>query len=184
MSKMSLIFCDGCNIQFEKETRYVKAAQKRRNGKNYCSLSCHGKYTREEKLGDWVNSQENKNFVKGMAGNRSDQYSPFRTLLKSCKTRTNKSGKPKGDFDLDLLYMKQLWEEQKGKCAITKVDLKLENSYNKNYQASLDRIDSSKGYIKGNVRYISVSVNWLKNNLDDNHLREFIQICNDSKLIF
>lgn len=80
--------------------------------------------------------------------------------------------------------MKQLWEEQEGKCAVTKVDLKLENSYNKNYQASLDRIDSSKGYIKGNVRYISVSVNWLKNNLDDNHLREFIQICNDSKLIF
>ena len=79
--------------------------------------------------------------------------------------------------------MKQLWEEQQGKCAITKVDLKLENSYNKNYQASLDRIDSSKGYVKGNVRYISVSVNWLKNNLDDNHLREFIQICNDSKLI-
>lgn len=60
----------------------------------------------------------------------------------------------------------------------------LKTSYNKNYQASLDRIDSSKGYIKGNVRYISVSVNWLKNNLDDNHLREFIQICNGSKLIF
>jgi myo-inositol catabolism protein IolC len=62
--------------------------------------------------------------------------------------------------------------------------LVLKTNYNKNFQASLDRIDSNKGYIKGNIRYISVSVNWLKNNLDDNHLREFIQICNGSKLIF
>ena len=56
-------------------------------------------------------------------------------------------------------------------------------NYNKNYQASIDRIDSSKGYVKGNVRYISVSANWLKNDLDDNHVMEFIQICNGSKLI-
>jgi len=31
--------------------------------------------------------------------------------------------------------------------------------------------------VKDNVRYISVSANWLKNNLDDNHVMEFIQIC-------
>lgn len=77
---------------------------------------------------------------------------------------------------MDLPYLKQLWEKQEGKCAITKVDLKLESCYNKNYQASIDRIDSSKGYIKGNIRFTSVSVNWLKSNLDDNHLREFFQI--------
>ena len=182
MNKMSLVKCDGCDIEFEKESRYVKSAQKK-GRKNYCSLSCHAISTREQKLSDWVNSEGNKSLLRSIAGNRRDEYSPFRTLFKSCRTRTNKSGQPKGEFDLDLTYMKQLWEEQQGKCAITKVDLKLENSYNKNYQASLDRIDSSKGYVKGNVRYISVSVNWLKNNLDDNHLREFIQICNDSKLI-
>jgi hypothetical protein len=183
MRNMTLIFCDGCGKEFEKETRYVKSAQN--NGrKNYCNLSCHAKSTRTQKLGDWSNDETNKEFLRKMSGNRRDEYTPFRTLLKSCRTRTNKSGQPKGTFDLDLPYMKQLWEEQEGKCSVTKVELKLENSYNKNYQASLDRIDSSKGYTKGNVRYISVSVNWLKNNLDDNHLREFIQICNDSKLVF
>lgn len=183
MKSYSLIKCDGCGKEIQKETRYVKAAQKK-NRKNYCTLSCHAKHTREEKLGVWVHSEENKKMARSLAGNRKDEYSPFRTLLKSCRTRTNKSGQPKGNFDLDLPYLKELWENQNGKCAITKVDLKLETSYNKNYQASLDRIDSSKGYVKGNVRYISVSVNWLKNNLDDNHIREFIQICNDSKLIF
>jgi len=176
MKSYSLIYCDGCEKQFEKETRYVKSAEKK-GRRLYCSLSCHAKHTREEKLGDWVHSEENKKMVRSLAGNKKDEYSPFRTLLKSCRTRTNKGGQPKGHFDLDLAHLKELWEKQNGKCAITKVDLKLESSYNKNYQASLDRIDSSKGYVKNNVRYISVSANWLKNNLDDTHVNEFIQIC-------
>jgi hypothetical protein len=176
MKSYSLICCDGCEKQFEKETKYVKVAEKK-SRRLYCSLSCHAKHTREQKLGSWVHSEENKAFVKSLAGNRKDEYSPFRTLLKSCKTRTNKGGNPKGEFDLDLAYMKELWENQNGKCYVTGVDLILESSYNKNYQASLDRIDSSKGYVKGNVRYISVSVNWLKNNLNDEHIKEFIRIC-------
>ena len=98
------------------------------------------------------------------------EYTPFRTLLKSCRNRTK-------EFDLDLPYLKELWESQNGKCAVTGVALELKDSYNKNYQASIDRIDSSKGYIKGNIRFTSVSVNWLKSNLDDNHLMEFFQIC-------
>jgi LPS O-antigen subunit length determinant protein (WzzB/FepE family) len=178
MSKLSTINCDGCGKEFQKETRYIKAGQKKRNGKNYCSSKCFGKFSAANNLSsEWNNSEQNKQHLKQYSNNRKDEYSSFRTLLKSCKTRTNKSGQAKGEFDLDLLYLKELWEKQNGKCAITKVDLKLESSYNKNYQASLDRIDSSKGYVKDNVRYISVSANWLKNNLDDNHVMEFIQIC-------
>jgi hypothetical protein len=30
--------------------------------------------------------------------------------------------------------------------------------------------------VRGNVQYVSVSVNWLKNQMDDNHLTEFFQI--------
>lgn len=169
MRKMSLVCCDGCRIEFEKETRYVKASQKKRNGKNYCSLSCYAKTTYDDKLSEWINSEENKNHIKSMAGNKKDEYTGFRTLLSSCKKRNK-------DCDIDLPFLKSLWEKQKGKCAVTGVDLELKRSYNKNYQASIDRIDSKKGYIKGNIRFTSVSVNWLKSNLDDNHLREFFQI--------
>ena len=178
MSKMSVIKCDGGVVEFQKETRYIKSGQKKRNGKNYCNIKCFGKFSASNNLpAEWNNSEKNKEHLKKYSNNRKDEYSSFRTLLKSCRTRTNKSGQLKGDFNLDLPYLKELWEKQNGKCAITKVDLKLESSYNKNYQASLDRIDSSKGYVKDNVRYISVSANWLKNNLDDTHVNEFIQIC-------
>jgi hypothetical protein len=174
MRKMSLVCCDGCSIKFEKETRYVKAGQKKRNNKNYCSLSCYSKFTysqKSEKLSEWNNSEQNKAMLKTMAGNKKDEYTGFRTLLASCKKRNK-------DCDIDLPFLKCLWEQQKGKCAITGVDLELKRSYNKNYQASIDRIDSKKGYIKGNIRFTSVSVNWLKSDLDDNHLREFFQITN------
>ena len=171
MIKKSLITCDGCGEKFEKEDRYIKAAQK--NGrKNFCSLNCHGKNQGYKNFpGDeWNKSEKNQNHLKKICNNRHDEYSPFRTLLKSCRNRTK-------EFDLDLPYLKDLWQKQNGKCAVTGVDLHLKNSYNKNYQASIDRIDSSKGYIKGNIRFTSVSVNWLKSNLDDEHLLEFFQIC-------
>jgi hypothetical protein len=44
------------------------------------------------------------------------------------------------------------------------------------YTASLDRIDSSKGYIKGNIRWVSRAINWMKNNMDDIMVWELIDI--------
>ena len=168
MRKQTNIDCAGCGIKFYKEDRYIKSALKK-GRKNYCSLSCLGKITSQINFSEWNHSEENKKHLRSMSGNKKDGYTGFRVILSSCSKRNK-------ECDLDLQYLKELWENQSGKCAVTNVDLKLQSSYNKNYQASIDRIDSSKGYIKGNVRFTSVSVNWLKSNLDDNHLREFFQI--------
>lgn len=172
MAKMKNINCDGCGVNFDKEERYIKAAENKGRG-NYCTLSCIGKLNNtrnKDKIDAWNNSSENKSMLKSMSNNRRDEYTDFKILLGSCKRRDKNT-------DVDLPYLKELWVKQNGKCSITGVDLVLKTSYNKNYQASLDRIDSSVGYVKGNLRYISVSANWLKNNLDDNHLMEFVQIC-------
>jgi hypothetical protein len=40
--------------------------------------------------------------------------------------------------------------------------------------ASLDRIDSSKGYIEGNVQWIHKHINKMKNNFNESY---FIEIC-------
>ena len=80
--------------------------------------------------------------------------------------------------------MKQIWEEQQGVCPFSGVKLVL-NAYTKifkdqRYSASLDRIDSSKGYVKGNVRWVSRAINHLKNDMTDEHLIEFLNIISNN----
>ena len=80
--------------------------------------------------------------------------------------------------------MKQLWEDQQGICPFSGVKLIL-NAYtnifkDQRYSASLDRIDSNKCYIKGNVRWVSRAINHLKNNMTDEHLIEFLKIISDN----
>lgn len=178
MKNISKINCSFCNKEFEKETRYVKAAEKKGRS-HYCSRACSGKNNLilgKERIDAWNHSLKNREHLNDVKYNRCDEYTGFRTLLASCNKRSKVC-------DVDLIYIKEIWNKQHGKCAITGVDLQLKKGYNKNFQASIDRIDSSLGYVKGNIRFVSVSVNWLKNNLDDNHVMEFIQICNGSKLI-
>lgn len=44
------------------------------------------------------------------------------------------------------------------------------------YTASIDRIDSSKGYIKGNIQIVHKTLNKMKLNMRD---EEFIAICEE-----
>ena len=44
-----------------------------------------------------------------------------------------------------------------------------------NYAPSLDRIDSSKGYIVGNISVISLRANMLKNNATLNELKMIVK---------
>ena len=46
--------------------------------------------------------------------------------------------------------------------------------------ASLDRIDSSKGYVEGNVQFISCCLNLAKSTLPSNRIYDFIQLIIDN----
>lgn len=49
------------------------------------------------------------------------------------------------------------------KCPILEVPLELGTKNNYEYTPSIDRIDNSKGYIKGNIQIISKKANSMKN---------------------
>jgi hypothetical protein len=107
--------------------------------------------------------------------NRKDEYSQFKWYIR-CVRRRNKN------HDIDLKFLKDLWDEQQGICPITgwKLNLPKNSTYwdedqNRLYRASLDRIDSSLGYIRGNVRFISVMANYCKNDFADEDVFAFCE---------
>jgi hypothetical protein len=46
--------------------------------------------------------------------------------------------------------------------------------------ASLDRIDPKKGYVKGNIQFISMSCNYAKNNMTHTEMLRFIDLIYES----
>lgn len=81
------------------------------------------------------------------------------------------------EFDLNIKYIYDLYVKQEGKCNLSGVPITLVLGAKKMklMTASLDRIDSSKGYVKGNVQWVHKIVNFMKQTLNDN---EFIKWCN------
>jgi cytidyltransferase-like protein len=72
-------------------------------------------------------------------------------------------------FNMSIKYLEELYENQNKKCKFTGDDISFEDN-----TASLDRIDSSKGYVKGNVQWVHKDINKIKNNKTDN---DFINYC-------
>lgn len=72
-------------------------------------------------------------------------------------------------FNLSLEYLWNLFLQQNGKCAITGDDL------GSIREASLDRIDSSLGYIENNVQWVTKQANKCKHILSMKELYEFSQ---------
>ena len=79
------------------------------------------------------------------------------------------------DFNLTADYLVQLTLSQKFLCHYTKFYLVPHEGKSKKIELrlgtlSVDRIDSSKGYIKGNIRLISDLVNTIKQNMTEDEM--------------
>jgi hypothetical protein len=159
---MIQIQCSYCKKEFSKPKNEYNRCVKN-NKPMYCSLSCAGK----------KNSQ--KTVLFGGKPNRIPpkiKENPFKYYFRNCKRRSQH------EFDLDLDYLEELWNKQKGICPYTKLQLILNShghcSKDIRYTASLDRIDSSIGYIKGNVQFISTAINYMKSTMSDEMCTEFL----------
>jgi ribosome assembly protein YihI (activator of Der GTPase) len=80
------------------------------------------------------------------------------------------------ELSIAIDYVWDIFLKQNRKCALTGKILRMRYyKGRKEYgNASLDRIDSSKGYVNGNVQWIDKKLQHIKRNLTD---AEFIAIC-------
>ena len=77
------------------------------------------------------------------------------------------------DYNVTEEYLWDLFINQNKKCALSGVDISFSRQFSedcKGQSASLDRIDSSIGYIEGNVQWVHKRINKLKNNFSENDL--------------
>lgn len=80
------------------------------------------------------------------------------------------------EFDITIEDMWELFCKQSGKCAITQVLLTFPTSAKTKTiaTASLDRIDSKKGYVIGNIQFVHKHINIMKLTHDQDY---FIKLC-------
>lgn len=93
----------------------------------------------------------------------------------------NSAKRRKLQCNLTVQYLEDLYKKQQGLCALsgrklTKYSYKQAKNKALEKNISLDRIDSSKGYIEGNVQWVHRDINWGKNAQSD---KDFIQMCQE-----
>lgn len=174
--KKGKCICVTCGIEFEKPLNEIVRSEKI-NRKHFCSRNCAGKYN-VKNFGDRKNNYD----ISKHSNNRGDKYSKFRyhfrNIIKRNKIRNI-------EIDITIEDLINQWEKQRGICEFTGLNLVI-SSYSKIeknpiYSASLDRIDSSKGYTKDNIRWISRSINYMKNDMTDEMTWNLIDILIENK---
>lgn len=114
------------------------------------------------------------------SGNRSKLWKGIGDIPRSY-INSMKSGAELRNIEFDLTdeYMWNLYNKQHGRCKLSGLEIIFGTHNNQRklsprYTASLDRIDSKKGYIVGNVQWVHKDINRIKNNFSQDR---FIELC-------
>jgi hypothetical protein len=141
------VICDYCNKQFEYKGGKVHF---NRSKKHYCSINCLCESNRKYKQ---YHSKKNKKYL----------------IWCSAKKRAKLKGL---DFNIEVEDIPEIPKY----CPVLEIEIK-SNTTNVPLDSSpsIDRIDSSKGYIKGNIRIISNRANRIKSDATIEELRKVLE---------
>jgi hypothetical protein len=168
--KMGECTCDNCGVIFEKPLKELVRGKKL-GRKNFCSRTCVGK-NNIKNFPDRINNYD----ISKHSGHSRDKYTGFRDFLRRIKRRYF-------EYDIDLPYLTEVWDNC-NVCVYSGVKLVLPTHLKHNnplITASIDRIDSTKGYVKGNIQYISITANHAKNSMSHEQMLEFCRLITENK---
>lgn len=162
--KTTIIICATCGKQSEKPAAEINRRKKMGKNTFFCNLSCYGKYP---KTTNRIKENRSNYNIAQHSNNKKDEYSGFRTHMRRAKRR-------KHECNITLEHLKDIWT---GRCSITGLEIKLYPENKKSdlrKAASLDRIDSNKGYVVGNVQWVSAAINLAKADMSNDDVIEWI----------
>ena len=116
-------------------------------------------------------------------GNKNAQWQGGEFLSASYFQRLKvRARKANIDFSIDISDLEKIFLRQKGRCVYTDLELKfspVQSGINHkrvfDQTASVDRIDSTKGYHKNNIQFVHKTVNVIKWDLDENEFLDLVQ---------
>jgi len=181
--KQTELICSICNNNFLKNLSDYKVNQKV-GRRTFCSKKCSGIAYSEIKLKYARSCHTNFDYLRKKKEykprkSREDEWSGFRYHLSLINKRKSKLREK-----LTLQDLKDLWIKQNGKCIYTNISLNLMKFNVKHHKegypyytlASIDRIDSSQGYSKDNIQFISLAINYMKHKYPKEQTLEFLDI--------
>lgn len=167
--------CENCKKEFLKNSCELRRSKKL-NRPIFCSRFCstsHRNKTMTKK--QWAKISSNIEFKK-RAGNRQDEFSPFRAYINQ-----GRASNQKHKMSLTPQCLRKIWEKQNGICPYTGIKMILPRNtldhtkIRSLKKASLDRIDSSKEYTEENIEFVCMAINIAKNNFKKEEMKSFIQ---------
>lgn len=145
--------CKKCLRDIRKEYFY--------NNKEKCRLATKDYYHRVKKNYDFKMMYREAAFKNGLDG-----Y--LQTICRTCIKR--KGG------DIDWRFLREMWDNQSGKCAITGNEMTFSLGHGRIYSnCSVDRIDSDGIYSRNNIRLTCTGVNLIRGKMTDIQLIDFCE---------
>lgn len=145
--------CIHCGKQDERNGKNLRT----RKDKNSCK-DCHSKTI-------------GKRLCKANWKGTKDIPLSYFTALKSAAAKRGY------EFTISIQDLQKLLENQGGRCALTGQRLAIGKGIRpSNQTASVDRIDSNKGYTLGNVQWVLKEINFMKQTLSQDRFLELAKL--------
>ena len=170
---------DLTNLQFDKLTaKYIHSKDRNRHIRWHCVCECGNTH-------DVLSTHLVSGMIThcGCCHHRGSNHKQWTgvgeisgNLWDSIKRGASGYSRAKLEFTITIEYVWELFVQQGRVCVLSGLPIWFPHTetYGQSRTASLDRIDSSQGYIPGNVQWVHKDINKMKNSYDQEH---FILMC-------
>jgi len=128
--------------------------------------------------GNWCKdcSRKNRKPQKKYIGDNLERH--LKSRIRSAKENIRRKSEYRKEslgFDIDFQCLMKMYNDQRGLCAISNLPMTTKHGQGRiGTNVSIDRIDSSKGYTKDNIRLVRDHVNVMMSDMTDSEFFNYI----------